>query len=108
MTSVTDICERMGTALRRQVARFRSADVLRAHGRLTIRSARDGDKHVVAPSGELDVHGAQKLEDELARVEATDADQIIVDLCGLAFIDSVGMSVLIHASARSRSTDNRC
>ena len=71
----------------------------------SLRSTRDGDTHVIAPGGELDLESAHALDDELSRVEGTDAAQIVVDLRGLKLIDSVGMGVLIHAAARLRSHD---
>lgn len=61
--------------------------------------------HVIAPGGELDLESAKALDDELVRVERTDAAQIVVDLSGLKLIDSVGIAVLIKAAARSRAHD---
>lgn len=75
--------------------------------RLAIRSQRNGRVHVVQLIGELDMSTAQEFEDELKRVEATDAEEIIVDLSGLKFIGSDGLKAFIHASARSRLGDNR-
>jgi anti-anti-sigma factor len=74
---------------------------------LTIRSERDGHAHVVRLIGELDMHTAQAFEDELKRVEATAAREIIVDLSGLRFIGSDGLKVFIQANARSRRGGNR-
>jgi anti-sigma B factor antagonist len=79
----------------------------RAAQQLTIRSQRDGHAHVVQLTGELDMDTAQAFEDELERVEATTAREIIVDLSGLKFIGSDGLKVFIHASARSRRQGNR-
>ncbi len=73
----------------------------RASSELQIRSSREGDIHVVAPAGELDLDTAQRLEDELTRVEATDAAAILLDLRGLGLVDSCGMGVVIRASARA-------
>jgi anti-sigma B factor antagonist len=75
--------------------------------RLAIRSQRNGRVHVVQLIGELDMSTAQEFETELMRVEATDAEEIIVDLSGLKFIGSDGLKAFIHASARSRLGDNR-
>jgi anti-anti-sigma factor len=74
---------------------------------LCIRSERDGHVHVVQLIGELDMTTAQSFEDELKRVEATDAAEIVVDLSGLKFISSDGLKAFIHASARSRHGENR-
>jgi anti-anti-sigma factor len=74
---------------------------------LCIRSERDGRVHVVELVGELDMTTAEAFEDELKRVEATDAAEIVVDLSGLTFISADGLKAFIHASARSRHGDNR-
>jgi len=79
----------------------------RAAQQLTIRSQRDGHAHVLQLIGELDMDTARAFEDELKRVEATTAREIIVDLSGLTFIGSDGLKVFIHANARSRLEGNR-
>jgi anti-anti-sigma factor len=76
-------------------------------GQLEISSQREGDVHVIAPTGELDLATADELEQELLRVEATDAEAIVVDLAGLRFMDSTGIRVLIAADARSRADSQR-
>ena len=82
-------------------------ELIRGSHRLAIRSQRNGRVHVVQLIGELDMSSAKEFEDELKRVEATDAQEIIVDLSGLTFIGSDGLKVLIHANARSRDGGNR-
>lgn len=85
---------------------LRAAQVIRL-GVLTINSERDGDVHTVALEGELDLATAPQFEAELERVEATDADAIIVDLSGLTFIDSTGIRSVLAADRRSQSDSNR-
>jgi anti-anti-sigma factor len=80
---------------------------LSSHDGLSISCHRAGDRQVVAASGQLDVASASQLERELRRVEATDAGEILVDLAGLEFIDSIGMEVVIHASARAQHHHKR-
>ena len=72
----------------------------RNQGTLILRSARDGDAHVVELLGELDIAGAPRLEQEFRDVEAGDAGSIIVDLRGLEFIDSTGIRLLVMAAER--------
>jgi anti-anti-sigma factor len=62
---------------------------------------------VVQLIGELDMNTVPAFEEELKRVESTDAREIIVDLRGLASIGADGVKVFIHANARSRSDGNR-
>jgi anti-sigma B factor antagonist len=71
-------------------------------GSLALRSARAGEAHVIELIGELDLDGAPRLEEELRRVEASDADAIVVDLGALEFIDSSGIRLLVMAYERSQ------
>jgi anti-sigma B factor antagonist len=85
---------------------------LRAHqliklGDLTLTSEREGAVHSICLFGELDLATANSVQDELTRVEASDADSIIVDLSGLTFIDSTGIRLLYSAAARSRADSDR-
>lgn len=75
-------------------------------GRLSMVSERGGDMHTLTLEGELDLANSADVERELRRIEATDADVILVDLRGLSFIDSTGMKLLVTAAARARA-DNR-
>jgi anti-anti-sigma factor len=78
------------------------AERARNQGSLILRSERQGDSHVIALVGELDLDGAPRLEEELLRVEATDATTIVVDLGQLEFIDSTGLRLLLMAAERSQ------
>lgn len=74
---------------------------------LGIRSRRHGHAHVVQLIGELAMSSAEFAEDELKRVEATDAREIIVDLTGLRFIGCGALRVFVYADARSRRGGKR-
>jgi anti-anti-sigma factor len=76
-------------------------------GFLELRSKRSGDEHVIALKGELDLDGAERVTQELERVEATDARRIVLDLSDLEFIDSTGIRLILAADARSRMDGNR-
>jgi len=78
-----------------------------AAGQLTIRSGRQDSTHVVVVVGELDLATAQRVEDELQAVEATDVEQVIVDLAGLTFVDSSGVHLIARAEERCRTTAKR-
>jgi anti-anti-sigma factor len=80
---------------------------LRHLGALTMRSTRDGDAYVIELAGELDLAGAGVLEDELRRVEASDAEEIVIDLRELEFIDSTGVRLVYMADARARGSGAR-
>jgi anti-sigma B factor antagonist len=69
-------------------------------GSLALRSERAGDAHLLELIGELDLDGAPRLEEELARVEAGDAETIVLDLGRLDFIDSTGIRLIVMACER--------
>jgi anti-sigma B factor antagonist len=76
-------------------------------GALTITSVREGDIHTISLTGELDLATAGDVQQELERVEATDAGAIVLDLSGLTFMDSTGVRLLVNASSRSRADAQR-
>ena len=70
---------------------------------LRVGSSRIGeDTYVVAVSGELDVHAAGAVEDELAQVIDNGARGVIVDMMGTSFVDSAGLGVLLTAARTTR------
>lgn len=81
--------------------------VVHSQERLTIRSECHGHAHVLQLIGELDMNTAPAFENELKRVEDTEARQIIVDLSWLKLIGCDGLKILIHANARLRDAGNR-
>jgi anti-anti-sigma factor len=85
----------------------RRAEPLLALGQLTVRSERADRIHAIRLFGELDLATAVTAERELERVEATDAETILLDLSGLTFVDSTGVRLLVTATARSRADQNR-
>lgn len=92
---------------RRHAVSTAEDELVYASGQLTMRSERDGDIHVIALMGELDIDSAPAFEAELKRVEGSDVGEIVVDLRGLNFISSDGLKTLIHAESRSRARHNR-
>jgi anti-anti-sigma factor len=62
--------------------------------------------HVVL-IGELDISTAQRLEDDLRRVEAERPELIALDLQQLSFMDSTGLRLLITADSRARDEGRR-
>lgn len=67
---------------------------------LSVRSERRGDVFHVEPTGELDIATAELLEQELRAAEDSDAATIMLDLSGLAFMDSTGLRVVLDANER--------
>lgn len=58
-----------------------------------------GDELWILPRGDLDIGGAPELKEALHLALASDATAIVVDLRGLEFLDSTGLSTLVTAHA---------
>ena len=61
----------------------------------------------IALSGDLDVSTAPSVEKRLVELEDGGAERVILDLRGLGFIDSTGLSLLINADRRARRAGRR-
>ena len=61
----------------------------------------EGDRAIVTVSGDFDLQVAQRVVDELAKVEAAEPTLVILDLSRLSFLDSAGMGVIAAAQARA-------
>ena len=61
----------------------------------------------IALSGDLDVSTAPSVEERLVELEDGGAERVILDLRGLGFIDSTGLSLLINADRRARRAGRR-
>jgi anti-sigma B factor antagonist len=59
-----------------------------------------GDETVIALSGELDVASSPALNEELTGLIDGGATDLVIDLHGLAFIDSTGLSALLLANKK--------
>lgn len=70
-------------------------------GTLTVRSARDGGTHLISLCGELDLANAATAEAELDGALGAAAEQVVVDLRELEFIDSTGIALLVAALRRN-------
>ena len=56
--------------------------------------------YVVSVSGEIDMHSSPALEEELNWVLGNGADNAIVDLVEVGFVDSTALKVLLEALPR--------
>ena len=62
----------------------------------------------VALSGELDLATASSVEEQLVELDGTDSpSRLVLDIRGLSFIDSTGLSLLINADNRARKAGRR-
>jgi len=62
---------------------------------LTLDSRRDGQIVTVVASGDLDLSTADEFEEVVSAHVAGDADEVIVDLAEVRFVDSAGINVLL-------------
>jgi anti-sigma B factor antagonist len=67
---------------------------------------RAGGVHVML-TGELDISTAQRLEDDLRRIESERPELVVLDLQKLTFMDSTGLRLLITADIRARQEGRR-
>ena len=74
---------------------------------LRIRIDRSSDRECVALLGELDIFTARSLEDAVLGLEPAKPGLVVIDLTGVSFIDSTGLSVLLTASERAREQGRR-
>jgi anti-sigma B factor antagonist len=66
----------------------------------------EGAVHV-ALEGELDILSAERVEQELRRIEAALPTMMIIDLRPLRFIDSTGLRMVLAADLRARRDGRR-
>jgi anti-sigma B factor antagonist len=69
---------------------------------LRLRSRRSGGATVVEVGGEVELHSASHLRDELLRAGEAEHPCVVVDLSRVTFIDSTGLGVLVGALKRVR------
>ena len=75
---------------------------------LKFETTRNATVAVIAATGELDLSGAQVLEDELERLQADPAlGTVVLDLRGVEFMDSSGLRLVVLADMRAREAGRR-
>lgn len=76
-----------------------------ADGTLVVRTAKDGDVHVISLCGELDLANAGTAEAALEASLAADDPQVVIDMRELEFIDSTGIALLVSALGHNGGKD---
>jgi anti-sigma B factor antagonist len=69
-------------------------------GALVLRTERDGKRHRISLSGELDLANSATVETELETVLADGECELVVDMRELEFIDSTGIALLVATLGR--------
>jgi anti-anti-sigma factor len=68
----------------------------RSIGRLRISTRVEEDRHTLTLSGELDTASAQILDDALAAACSSEAKEVVLNLAGIEFMDSVGLNAILR------------
>ena len=55
---------------------------------------------LVSVSGELDLYSSERLQQAIDEARSVGADMVLVDLSGVAFIDSTALGVIVQESKR--------
>ena len=62
---------------------------------------------IIAPAEELDIATVDAFRAELARVLDDGAEGVVIDLSEVGFIDSTGLSAILHFEAKLRRDGGR-
>ncbi len=76
-------------------------------GQLVIEKTHEQGAVVLVLSGELDLASAPMLERELREAEAASPSRLVIDLGGLAFMDSTGLQALLRARERANTNGHQ-
>jgi anti-sigma B factor antagonist len=68
-------------------------------GRLSINAKRQDKRHVLFLRGEIDVASAPMLEATIEELCAAAAEEIVLDLSAVEFVDSSGLSAILHGKS---------
>jgi anti-sigma B factor antagonist len=78
---------------------FNDSSIRRFSARLT----NDSEGGVLTLEGELDLETAPEVDRQLARLHATQVKRVLIDLSGVTFMDSTGLSSIVRASRFAES-----
>ena len=68
-------------------------------GRLSINAKRQNKRHVLFLRGEIDVASAPMLEATIEELCAAGAEEIVLDLSAVEFVDSSGLNAILHGKS---------
>jgi anti-sigma B factor antagonist len=68
-------------------------------GRLSINAKQQDGRHTLFLKGEIDVASAPMLEAAIDELCLGGANEIVLDLCGVEFVDSSGLSAILHGKS---------
>jgi anti-sigma B factor antagonist len=108
--SEADVCPRCLARSRRAVQLIpvsdRTSSVAGGSiGRLSIQTSVHGDSHLVVLGGELDIGSAPMLEATMAEACAAGAKELVLDMGGVEFIDSSGLTAILRGKVLCEEQD---
>jgi anti-sigma B factor antagonist len=108
--SEADFCPRCLARARQAVQLIPVSDrtssvVGRSMGRLTMQASVHGDRHLLVLSGELDIGSAPMLEATMAEACAAGAEELVLDMGGVEFIDSSGLKAILRGKVLCEEHD---
>jgi anti-anti-sigma factor len=77
----------------------------RSQSRLVVERTVDGDRHTISMCGELEIASAELLDAAIADACDRGAKEIVLDMAGIEFMDSIGLNAIIRARERCQSCD---
>jgi anti-sigma B factor antagonist len=72
-------------------------------GRLTVQLVTDAGAAAVTVVGELDLETTPEFDRRLAGIDVTQITRLLIDLGGVTFMDSTGLSSIVRAHQRAES-----
>jgi anti-anti-sigma factor len=79
----------------------------RSMGQLRILTKVEGARHTLTLSGELDIASAQILDQTLAEACSAGAEEVVLDLAGIDFMDSEGLNAILRGRELCKEHDCR-
>ena len=76
-----------------------------ADGTLVVRTAKEGETHVISLCGELDLANVSTAETALEASLADNAARVVIDMRELEFIDSTGIALMVSALGNNESEE---
>jgi stage II sporulation protein AA (anti-sigma F factor antagonist) len=72
-----------------------------------LETSSEGKSALITVRGDFDLQVAESVAAELAEVESTGPELLVMDLSGLSFLDSSGMGVIAAAHSRAQAAGRR-
>jgi anti-sigma B factor antagonist len=71
------------------------------------RTGEEGDRVVLAVTGEVDTYTSARLRDALTEAVESGATDVVLDVSEMEFIDSTGLGVLVGALKKLQERDGK-